>query len=330
MARLPDVRTVLLALADPADHRQPVIERAAQVSAALGARIVLFHAAFDPFLTTGPLGGSKRMAQARGRHVAGQIESLEKLAASLRRRGLTVDVLVVWEEPAHEAIIRAAIREKAQLIVAGPHQKRGDRYTTLRLTDWELLRMSAAPLLLVRSADGAKTSGAVLAALDPTHAKDKPAALDTALALHGARMADALGVEFHVVHSVPLAAYAFDETTPAARRAVRDERRRQLHALLQKAGVSAHKIHVPEGEIETTASRLATQLPAQLLVLGAISRRGLKRFAVGNTAERIIHEAPCDLLIIKPDGFRPRLGRVRKHEVILPATTGIVSRSDVS
>ena len=63
---------------------------------------------------------------------------------------------------------------------------------------------------------------------------------------------------------------------------------------------------------------MARKLKAQLLVMGIISRRGLQRFAVGDTAEAIIRSTACDILLIKPDGFRLRLGKSRKEAVVFP------------
>jgi hypothetical protein len=41
---------------------------------------------------------------------------------------------------------------------------------------------------------------------------------------------------------------------------------------------------------------------------------------MGDTAERTIYASPCDLLILKPDGFSLRLGRSRREPLILPNT----------
>jgi universal stress protein E len=37
--------------------------------------------------------------------------------------------------------------------------------------------------------------------------------------------------------------------------------------------------------------------------MGAISRSGLKRLFIGNTAERILDDLTCDVLVVKPRGF---------------------------
>lgn len=313
------IRTLLVAVADPANRLQPVIDRAAQLAPALDAQVILFHAAFESYLSGRPFFDSRRLAKSRGWIVAKRTQQLERHAAALRQRNIPVETRVSWEEPAYEAIIRAAIRADAGLVIAGPHEARPQRPPGLRLTDWELLRLCPRPLLLVRSVPSSSRSDAVLVALDPTHSHEKSAALDALIATHGGLVAIALGVELHAVHCIPVAAYALGDDTAANRQRMQERLRKKVRTTLRKAGAVEQKIHVVHGLPETAVVELAERLPAQMLVLGAISRRGLKRFAIGNTAERIIQRAPCDLLIIKPANFKLRLRRIRKQAVILPA-----------
>jgi universal stress protein E len=46
---------------------------------------------------------------------------------------------------------------------------------------------------------------------------------------------------------------------------------------------------------------LLTDIGADLVVMGAVSRSGLKRLALGSTAERVLDFLPCDVLVVKPD-----------------------------
>jgi len=49
--------------------------------------------------------------------------------------------------------------------------------------------------------------------------------------------------------------------------------------------------------------RVAADLRADIVVLGAISRRGLKRVFIGSTAEDVLEKLPCDALIVKTPNF---------------------------
>ena len=46
--------------------------------------------------------------------------------------------------------------------------------------------------------------------------------------------------------------------------------------------------------------------------MGAMSRSGIKRLLIGNTAERILDDLSCDILIVKPVNFRVRIPRASR------------------
>lgn len=310
-------RTILVAIADPSSVRQPAAERGAQLAKAVGARLILFHAAFDSALNR-RLFDTRRLAKARGQFVADRMEMLERRATRLRAAGLTVEVRVVWEEPAHEAIVRGAIREKADLVVAGTHEPRSNRPPQFRLTDWELMRSCPRPLLLTHPRSRSNVAGVVLAALDPMHANDKPASLDISIASTAAAMAAAFGVECHAVHAMAPSAYPLGATAVDRKRF--DERvYTRMKQLIKRADLNIQSARVVHGRVAEALPQLARTLPAQILTMGIVSRRWMKRFVIGDTAETIIRTAPCDLLLIKPDNFRLRLGRTHKQAFELPS-----------
>jgi universal stress protein E len=311
------VRAILVAVADPIARVQPALERAADIAVPFKSRIVLFHAAFDSALSGRPFFDSKRLAKSRGWYIDVRTRALEAHAAKLRRLGLQLDVSVTWEEPAHEAIVRAALREGADLVIAGRHERRKNSPQP-RLTDWELMRLCPRPLLVTRSSSVVARSGAVLAALDPQHLNDKPATLDIAIAQHATAFAQALRLDCHAAHFVPSSAYPLGESA-AGRRKVQHRIAMRMKRVMKRAGAAAAPVHVLQGDVVADLPTLTRKLGAQILVMGIISRRGVKRLVIGDTAESIIRAASCDILLIKPDGFRLRLGKSRKESVILPS-----------
>ncbi len=49
---------------------------------------------------------------------------------------------------------------------------------------------------------------------------------------------------------------------------------------------------------------VARSVRAGLVVMGAMSRSGLKRIFIGNTAEQVLDSLQCDVLIVKPPNRR--------------------------
>lgn len=310
-------RTILVGVATPDDRSQPAIERAATLAVALRAKLILFHSAFEPYSSGRPFFDSARLAKSRGELVATRLARLTGLCSQLDRRGITARAAVVWEEPVWAAITRAAIRDDADLIVVGAHRPRANRTPVLKQNDWELMLHCARPLLIVRTT--AKASGPIVAAVDPSHRNDKPAALDIELAKVAATLAAGFNTECHVAHCISDGAFPLGLITVKERQRMRRELETTIAALLDKAAVDAAKIHLVDGLAEDALPALVKKLSAGTLVLGALSRRGLQGFVVGNTAERLIHETTCDLLIVKPPGFKARAPRARKEPIELPA-----------
>jgi universal stress protein E len=232
-----------------------------------------------------------------------------------------------WDYPAHEGVIRAAIRTGADLIVAERHAGRHLAAGLLRLTDWELLRLAPLPVLLVKRGGGYRRPK-VLAAVDPDQRYAKPAQLDREILAAGGLLARALKGNLHVVHAyspLPLTAYTHGTLSQEI---VADMQRRSARAAAEKlerlagpAGIPAARRHLIARHPSDAIEQAASTTHSAILVMGALARAGLKRLLIGNTAERVLDHVPCDLLVIKPSGFRPQLPRRRRgvRYLILPA-----------
>src|SRR6185436_14641495 len=68
------------------------------------------------------------------------------------------------------------------------------------LTDWELQRLSAQPVLLLKNARPWREP-VILAAVDPAHAHAKPARLDSAIVEHAKALSRTLKGSFEMVHA---------------------------------------------------------------------------------------------------------------------------------
>ena len=128
------------------------------------------------------------------------LRRLEAIADRLRVHSIKVTVSAEWDYPAHEAIIRRAQAIKADLIVASVHAGRHRMPWLLRLTDWELVRLSPST-----GPAGEKSRPyrrcAVLAAIGPSHAHAKPQQLDKEILQVGKKLSAALRGSLHAVHA---------------------------------------------------------------------------------------------------------------------------------
>jgi universal stress protein E len=89
---------------------------------------------------------------------------------------------------------------------------------------------------------------------------------------------------------------------PAQEKAYTAAIRRGFYEAVSRYGIARKKAHLVCGDPAVALPALARSLRAGLVVMGAMSRSGLKRIFIGNTAERVLDTLHCDVLIVR----RPR------------------------
>jgi universal stress protein E len=322
------VERILFAVKDPDSRRLAGIGNAAVLARKLGASLELFHAISTPvFLDVQPLTGTS-LAELKREALGQRQRRLEKLAALARKRGAQVSCRVEWDFPPHEAIVRRAARVGADLIVAECHKGPRTRPWLMHLTDWELLRSSTVPILLLKGGTSAKRGKVVLAAVDPSHAHAKPLQLDADIVAAGEIMSRALGGKLHVMHAnspgylgMALGDPSIDAGVLAATYdELRKKRRIDFEKFAGSAGIPPARRQLVDGTPIESIPRTARRLRAGLVVMGAVSRSGLKRLFIGNTAERVLAELPCDVLVVHPRRSVTRVeAKPRGMRVVAPS-----------
>jgi universal stress protein E len=174
------------------------------------------------------------------------------------------------------------------------------------------------PLLLAKPAEW-RESPRIVAALDPEHLGDKPAALDHDILEFAELLAGRLGGELHAIHAFFPAALLAAATAMAgmpvvtgvsAEEIIETERRRVAGLLSTVAGpraVPPGRIHLEPGSAVDVLPRAVERLGADVLVMGAVSRSRLQELFVGSTAERVLDRLGCDVIVVKPGDFVEKL-----------------------
>jgi universal stress protein E len=79
--------------------------------------------------------------------------------------------------------------------------------------------------------------------------------------------------------------------------------------VLKSADIPRSRRHLVAGHPIDVLPEVARQTRCAIIVMGAISRSGLKSVFIGNTAERVLDHLQCDLLVVKPLRFETRVPR---------------------
>ncbi|HUO80204.1 MAG TPA: universal stress protein [Steroidobacteraceae bacterium] len=320
-----DSKHILVALADPTAKSSPALMRALEIAAKTGAQVTLFHSLYSPYVAGEQFYSPTDLQRDIEAAVNARKRELERLAKPLVAAGVTTHVRVRWDYPIHESIVREAMREAIDLVVIESHRHGAAARLVLTNTDWQLIRLCPCPVLLVKTSRRYERPR-VLASVDPLHAHAKPAALDARLLATGGALAETFGGKLHAAHfyllTTPLATGFMVEPLPLpaeiAEQHARDVRQ-AFEALTAKYALGPRRAHLRAGLPVDELPELAAELDAHVVVMGAVSRSGLKRLFIGHTAERVIDRLKCDVLIVKPEGFRtPVPKKAANRPVVLP------------
>ena len=295
----------ILVVIEAGAESQPALERAMQLAKYAAADLELFIADYSTYLEDGYYFDPVRARELRREHGEKNLKSLEELAGPLRDNGLEVSCATAWGNPPYEEIIRRVDELKPDLVIKSTRHH--ERLARLLITneDWELIRYCPAPLLLVKDQEWSAEPKFV-AAVDPEHSHDKPAALDHKLIRVAGKLAEVSDGSVHLYHSThlpPLSGmYPIESDYQVDSDKIKD--------LGAQHNVPEDHCYVSDADIAHSLPELTTLLKASTVIMGAVSRSRLDRMLIGNTAEKVLDKLECDVLVVKPD-------EAKAHEKVL-------------
>jgi universal stress protein E len=243
-------------------------------------------------------------------------ERLREIAKMLARADVQIELDVRSDSPLADGIVRKALDSDADIVFKDTHYHPLLKRSVFSNTDWNLIRDCPALLWLAKPrAIGAKPR--IIAAVDPLHERAKPTELDDRIIAAAKQVCYPLNGELHVIHAfdvTPALATPMDSMAmPLPIREITDSMRARhteaVHELTDAHGLPRDSVHVYAGSPRAIVVELAEKLRADVVVMGAVSRRGLKRLFLGNTAEDVLDRLSCDLLIVKPARFETSVPR---------------------
>ncbi|MEJ2513664.1 MAG: universal stress protein [Gammaproteobacteria bacterium] len=292
-------------------HREaPVLlDKAGRLAEALGASVELYAPVYNSLVSRAHFREPDALRQARQRLVDAGLARLEEMAGGLSvAAGVHCDAS--WDHPREEALIRRALHGGADLVMWATHPDGDRRFHFLSGGDWQLVRHCPAPLLLCAPAPW-RASPTVVAALDPGHPHGGDSRLDQRILAAAGALSGAWGGELRAFHAFEAIAHGpgpgvhIELPVDAAEARLESGRARALESLFKETGVRPDRVDLQEGPPADRLPDYCRDVGADVVVMGAIARNPLGRIFVGSTAERVMHRLPCDLLVIKPEGFAP-------------------------
>lgn len=262
----------ILVVFDPTTDTQIALERASLIAKHEGSQLHLFSCIHTK-LPEDESGEVDRL-------IAAQNEILEETIAPLVESGIKVTTEIKWKKDWYKAVVKASKRTGADAVIKASHSHSATQRLFKKTSDWTLIRQCECPVLLVKhkpTGEGRK----VLAAVDLRKEKDAYEAINANILEFCQRYVESDISEVHFLN-----AHKDLPTRP------------DRGGMIRACGVDSEYVHIKMGDASKVIVECAEELSANLVVIGNSARSGLSAAVNSNTAERVLDDLACDLLVI--------------------------------
>ncbi len=224
--------------------------------------------------------------------------ALEKLLAPLRDQDVELTTTCQWQKYEWQGVTEHAEQINADLIVKATEFP--VREVVRTPADWNLLRHSDAPVLLVKPINWVDRP-IVLASIDVI--ADEDLELNRKILRRGAELARTLNGSLHVINIYPSVEHWVGPITIVidfdhVRTKVHQEISAKVETIVEELEIDVEQVHTREGHAEVEIQRTVEETGAEILVMGTHHRDGAKGMVMGNTSEKILHTARCDVEVL--------------------------------
>ncbi|WP_462171727.1 universal stress protein UspE [Pseudoalteromonas xiamenensis] len=298
----------ILAVIDPTKDHQHSLDRAVALAQKTGAEITAFLSIYDfSYEMTTMLSREEREAM-RDAVINDRNAWIHEL---LSEYDSPISSRVEWHNRPFESIINAVLEEGYDLVVKGTHQHDTFKSVIFTPTDWHLIRKCPAPVLLVKEKQWPE-NGHILAAVNAVSDDDLHIELNDRIIKDAQFISKLANAKIHLVNAYPATpvniAIEIPEFNPSQyTEAVKKHHENSTYELAEKYGLTKEDCLVKEGLPEDVIPSVSKMHNTELVVIGSVGRTGLSAALIGNTAEHVIDNLDCDVLALKPDGYKSPL-----------------------
>ena len=302
----------ILAVIDPSSEEQKSLSRAIEIAQKNKASVTAFLTIYDFSYEMTTMLSAEEREMMRSATVNDRTRWLSDLVSNITpTQSVDIDVKVGWHNRPFESIIYEVIDSQYDLVVKGTHQHSALKSIIFTPPDWHLLRKSPVSVLLVKD-HAWPVQGNIIAAINVGTEDTDHKSLNTLVSEHAVYFTKMLDANLHFVNSYPGTpvniAVEMPEFDPRNYNdTVKNHHIEAMTEHAAKYAINESQCHVREGLTEDVISHVASDIDAELVVIGTVGRVGISAALIGNTAEHVIDNINCDLLALKPAGFQSPL-----------------------
>ena len=206
-------------------------------------------------------------------------EWFNELVKPMVDAGIDYTSEVIWTDAWHRSIAETCKKYDADLVIISDYATEDGR-TDLTPSKWSLLRASVCPVLIVHP-QSTLTRNTILSAVNMQTDNPRYVEFNEKILNYSELLATKYGAEKHVVNG-----YEDGMEYPDRAKLLRDTNTKQ------------ENLHIKQGGPRAIISEVATEIEADIVVIGTLARSGIMAAMRGNKSERIIRELKCDVMIL--------------------------------
>tara|TARA_R110002072_G_scaffold142853_4_gene288576 strand:+ start:1658 stop:2590 length:933 start_codon:yes stop_codon:yes gene_type:complete len=294
----------ILVIVDPDNEKDFVIDRAILLAFNYRSHVLLLMNKPNVLPQKDADSGSlaSRFFHSQKKHFTQHYQAkLDALKARFEAQGIPTDTLFSADRNSASMLLRKIREYQPDMTLKSvEHQGRLARILITN-TDWRLIKNCPSPLLLVKAQRWAE-DGCVIASVDPMHAKAQQNELDHLLLDTAASLAKSMQLNTRVYHCYfPDLSTMFPKVTGADSyiKKVRETHWEKISQLIAEHNIAEDDVIMVRGDVAKTLSQVIKREKGNILVLGALSRNVVEQAIVGSTAEKILYDTTCDVLVMK-------------------------------
>lgn len=221
--------------------------------------------------------------------------TLKQMIVNLQADGMAINEEQLGKAKLVEAINELCEKTPFSVVVKSCDKK--DKLSLLTPLDWQLLRNTPCPVLLVKK-DSLWEGGKIFAAFNPFSRKRRYRELGQTLVNMAGMISRETRAELNLVvaYAAPmLAAEPENQTIELL------EQKSKVKATELLEGLDLPEVHyqIGEGPADYWIPHIANKEQASLVVLGTHGRDGISGALLGNTAESVLDRIECDVLVVR-------------------------------
>lgn len=300
-----DINSVLVVI-EPNQSQQPALSRGIDLVNKTGAKLMVLLSVYHPSYDMTTMMSFNEREAFRAEYISDQYLALSQLIETYDLPSHTVTA-INWQKRVYDSIVETAKDEQADIIIKST--KHHDVVTSIVFTplDWHLMRKSPIPVLLVKHNEWPSYDD-ILTAVNTGDEDKSHTDLNDKLTSTAEDFAKLFSSNLYLVNAYPHIPEPLATSSPAftfnsLNVAIRNHHKQAMNNFGLRHRIQRDNLYVKEGLPEQVIPNIASNINADLLIIGSGSKESLNGFALGNTAEHIMNNIKCDVLTIKPDGF---------------------------